>query len=289
MAPPPESPHAPALAPDHQLVHTCPNCGYSLRGLADRSTPCPECGSRNPLHGASPEWVSTMRSGLSLLSWSIPALLLAWASPGILQVARGNGMSALVTNSSWLLLIAAVPSALGLRRVERCLPPPARPALRARLIVLGIVALGLDALGISDFITRCVCTITQDFNSQYDVWPPICLAVFGAALWASCSVIWDAVRECGLIRAAIRLRRVVLIVAIAVPVLGLWQQEGYRFVGLHRSPSYDTGDPSPLQIVLNFTTELAAFLGPLLITAVALLAWLAVLSAREEITAHDAA
>ena len=84
-----------ALPPDAR----CPDCFYSLAGIAPTSTPndtrseppvsCPECGTLTPIAStkpsrspAKPLWSCGLRSGAYLLAWSGGGWLLSWAGDG---------------------------------------------------------------------------------------------------------------------------------------------------------------------------------------------------------------
>ncbi len=93
----------------------CPQCGYCVSGSAKQGR-CPECGS-TLTHWTTRWRASDVASGLELLAWGLPLLLVAFAAATVCRWIGDSSNSAffeLDVLSPLLLILCVVPSAMSL-------------------------------------------------------------------------------------------------------------------------------------------------------------------------------
>ena len=274
-------------APDAgPLTLACAECGYGRRGITDPAAPCPECGARVAWPDASEPWLITFDGALRLLCWSIPAALLAWASPMMLQVACGQDTMPFISNASWPVLIAVSVIAFSLRQITRCQAPAPASAWCARLSLAAVGVMACDVAGAGTMVVRLArLALPNSYNFVRAIWPAFAIVVLAAAAITASIVLATAVRSCGLFRAASRLWRTAAVAAMGATALEIWAREGGRFAPDGGIQSGTSKEP-PLQEAIFLSLDIAQFLAPLLIVILALVAWHAVALARGQLAAR---
>lgn len=204
------------------LVPACINCGYSQEGLAGAAS-CPECGSRRTQIDASGEWSASMRWGLKVLAWTIPAGLLAWAAEAIVQISTDQGTYGLIRDGWWIGLVIMTIGTLGLQHVLRGL---GSSRLHARTMWLCLVVLGLmviDGARLSGAIDDVVGVFISGHveGRVQSALECISACAVSAWLWYVCRSIGGASAFFGVARAGATLRTwsAPLVVLMAVTTL----------------------------------------------------------------------